>query len=331
MKIYLLIAFLILTPAFLLSQAGSAKAGTAGAQFLKVGLSARAAAMGDAYIVAASKSDAIFWNPGALARFQGTDISGSYVKWPAGIIYSGVSLAVSFGENGTAGLHFAGLDAGDMRVRTIYKPEGDGRMFTAGQFCAGLTYSKFLTDKFSVGATIKYIHEDFWTYKSKNWAVDIGTFYDTGFNSLVLGMSILNFGPDMAFDGAFTDYSDPLEGGDAGDFEVKKFSSYPLPLSFRFGMAMYVYQTNDFKILTAVDTYKPNDHQQRINSGLEFSFLEIIFLRGGYKFGYDEERYSFGAGIEYQFFPNLNIRIDYSYADMGVFNIVHRGSFGITF
>jgi len=238
MRFYLVIVIIILLPAILISQASNAKVGTAGAQFLKIGLSARATSMGNAYIVVTDNSEAIFWNPGALARLKGADISGSYVKWPAGIIFSGVSLARSLGDKGTLGLHFAGLDIGDMRVRTIYKPEGDGRMFSASQFCSGLTYSKFLTDKFSVGGTIKYIQEDFWTYTSKSWAIDVGTFYETGFRSLVLGMSILNFGPDMSFDGTFIDYSDPLEGGEAGDFEKKKFGSYPLPLSFRFGMAM---------------------------------------------------------------------------------------------
>jgi len=83
--------------------------------------------------------------------------------------------------------------------------------------------------------------------------------------------------------------------------------------------------------LAAIDTYKPNDHQQRINSGFEFSFLKILFLRTGYKYGYDEEHYTFGAGINYKLLSNLRIRLDYSYADMGIFDVVHRGGFGISF
>jgi hypothetical protein len=309
----------------------NAKVGTAGAQFLKIGLSARATGMGEAYIVAVDNSEAIFWNPGALARVEKFDISASYVQWPADIAYSGIALAAFFENIGTFGFHISGLQLGDMRVRTIYKPEGDGRMFTAGQFSTGLSFARFLTSHFSVGLTFKYIHEKFWDYSAKNWAIDIGTFYDTGFNSLVLGMSILNFGPEMAFEGRYIDYSDPDEIGESGEFEEKEFLHYPLPLTFRFGLAMYVYQSENMRVLTSMDTYKPNDNRQQVNAGLEFTFIDMLMLRGGYKFGSDENNYCFGAGFRLEFFNALNLRLDYSYADMGVLDIVHRGTFGVSF
>jgi hypothetical protein len=309
----------------------NAKVGTAGAQFLKIGLSARATGMGEAYIVAVDNSESIFWNPGALARVENFDINASYVQWPADIAYSGIALAAFFKNIGTFGFHITGLQLGDMRVRTIYKPEGDGRMFTASQFSGGFSFARFLTSSFSIGLTFKYIHEKFWDYSAKNWAIDIGTFYDTGFNSLVLGMSILNFGPEMSFQGRYIDYSDPDEIGGPGEFEEKDFLQYPLPLTFRFGMAMYVYQSENMRVLTTLDTYKPNDNRQQINAGFEFTFIDMLMLRGGYKFGSDENKYCFGAGFRLGFFNPLNLRLDYSYADMGVLDIVHRGTFGVSF
>ena len=147
------------------------------------------------------------------------DISASYVRWPADIVYSGVALAKTWDSFGTLGFHVAGLQLGDMRVRTIYNPQGDGQMFTASQFSAGFSFSRFLTERFSAGLTIKYIQEDIWDYVAKNWAIDIGTYYDTGYHSLVLGMSILNFGPEMQFIGDYIDYSDPDEEKESGDFE----------------------------------------------------------------------------------------------------------------
>jgi hypothetical protein len=331
MKWMSITCFILFFAHSLFAQASNAKVGTAGAQFLKIGLSARATAMGDAFLVVTDNSEAIYWNPGALARLEGRDLSLSYVQWPADIDYSGIAIAANLGSIGTFGVHIAGLKTGDMRVRTIYKPEGDGRMFNATQFSGGLTYATFLTDRFSIGATVKYIQEDFWDLTARNWAVDIGTFYDTGFNSLVLGMSILNFGPEMNFGGNFTDFGDPDEGGSAGDFETRDFGNYPLPLTFRFGLAMTVYRTDDVSVLTALDTNKPNDTQQRINGGVEFTFNDMFSLRTGYKIGYDEDSFSFGAGFNYTITGELNIRFDYAYADMGILDIVHRGSFGVAF
>lgn len=324
------IFLLILIPVFLCGQ-NVAKTGSAGAQFLKIGLSARATGMADAYTVAVNNSEAIYWNPGALSNIEGNDFSASYVKWPADIAYSGFALAFRLEGFGVLGFHIAGLKTGDMKVRTLFNPEGDGRMFTASQFVGGVSYATNLTDKFSVGGTFKYVQEDMFDYTAKNWAVDVGTYYHTGFRSLVLGMSIMNFGPQMAFSGSFTDYSDPLEGGAAGAFEEKDFADYPMPLTFRFGMAMYVYETEDMKVLTALDTNKPNDNLQRVNAGVEFSFMDMLALRGGYKIGYDEDAYSFGAGFKYDLLGAASLRIDYSYSDMGILEAVHRGSFGVSF
>lgn len=326
----IVVFLLILIPVFLCGQ-NVAKVGTAGAQFLKIGLSARATGMAEAYNVVVDNSEAIFWNPGALARVESNDISGSYVQWPADITYSGFALAMKLEGFGVLGFHIAGLKTGDMRVRTLFNPEGDGQMFTASQFAGGVSYATKLTDKFAVGGTFKYVQEDFWTYTSKNWAIDVGTYYETGFRSLVLGMSIMNFGPEMAFDGSYLDYSDPEEGGVAGAYEEKDFADYPMPLTFRFGAAMYVYETEDMKVLTALDTNKPNDNVQRVNAGVEFSFMDMLALRGGYKIDYDEDAYSFGAGFKYDLLGAATIRLDYSYSDMGVLEAVHRGSFGVSF
>jgi hypothetical protein len=57
----------------------------------------------------------------------------------------------------------------------------------------------------------------------------------------------------------------------------------------------------------------------------------MLFFRGGYKFGYDLANYSFGVGIYLDVFKTVNLRLDYSYTDMGILNDVHRGTAGISF
>ena len=319
---------LLLVPMLVLGQE-VAKPGTAGAQFLKIGLSARAAAMAEAYTVAVDNSEAVFWNPGALAVVQSTDLNAAYVRWPADITYSGAAAATYLEGFGTIGVHVATLMTGDMRVRSIYRPEGTGEMFRASQFVTGVTYATFLTDKFAVGGTIKYVQEDIWNWTAKNFGVDVGTYYKTGYRNLVIGVSIMNFGPEMAFNGSYTDYSDPGEAG-AG-FETKNFADYPMPLTFRFGLAMTVYETDDVKVFAALDSNKPNDAKQHYNAGAEFMFMDMLALRGGYKLNYDEDSFTFGAGINTALFGDFKVRLDYAYSDMGVLDVVHRGSIGFSF
>ncbi len=135
----------------------------------------------------------------------------------------------------------------------------------------------------------------------------------------------------MQFGEKYVDFSDPDEEGESGDFESKEFNSYPLPLTFRFGLAMYIIGKDNFKILTSLDAYKPNDNRQHVNGGVELSFLNMLLVRGGYKFGYDQDRYSFGVGFILNAFDAFQARVDYSFADMGILDVVHRGTFGVSF
>jgi hypothetical protein len=52
-----------------------------------------------------------------------------------------------------------------------------------------------------------------------------------------------------------------------------------------------------------------------VNLGLEFSWNNLVSLRGGYKFFYDEETYSLGIGISPDF--NVPVNLDFAYADYG--------------
>jgi len=65
-------AVLLLFPA--VADASFAKVGTAGAQFLKLGLGTRGAAMGGAFVATADDASAAWWNPACLVRVPGTQV-----------------------------------------------------------------------------------------------------------------------------------------------------------------------------------------------------------------------------------------------------------------
>ena len=61
------------------------KVGTFGAQFLKIGPSARATAMGSAYTAVADNAESVYWNPAGIVGIRGSQLAVSQTQWPADI------------------------------------------------------------------------------------------------------------------------------------------------------------------------------------------------------------------------------------------------------
>ena len=74
----------------------------------------------------------------------------------------------------------------------------------------------------------------------------------------------------------------------------------------------------------------PSDGPEKVNTGAEYWFNKILALRAGYRFNYDEESFTFGAGVKYGF-GNVAGRVDYAFADFGLLEQVHMFILGIDF
>jgi long-subunit fatty acid transport protein len=256
----------ILIPAVLLAILGLclpanaqfAKVGTVGLKFLDIGVGGRALGMGEAYAAVANDASAIYWNPAGTANIKSGDFFAGYTSWPADInLYSAaVVKKTGFGH---VGLSFTILNTGLMNRTTTYDPDGDfSGTFAFEDWAAGLTFSRYLTDRFAFGATFKLLRETLADWEETGWAVDIGTYYETGFRSLRIGMAIMNFGPDMRYDVEDVDgvpggFNDGLDNDGDGfvdnDTEEK---AVPLPLTFRAGVALEVLETASSKATLAL-------------------------------------------------------------------------------
>jgi hypothetical protein len=105
---------------------------------------------------------------------------------------------------------------------------------------------------------------------------------------------------------------------------------YPLPLHFQVGISMSPYTSESFSMLLALDVAHPNDNQEEVNVGTELTILRQFFLRGGYRFGYDIEKATFGAGVALPL-GGLNLTVDYAYAMYDLLPNISRISVGMTF
>ena len=302
----LLSALMLLMPVVLY---GQAKVGTAGAQFLEIGVSARAIGMGEAFVAVSNDATAMYYNPAGLTHLYDREVVFTHVDYPAEIRYDFAGIAYPlYRFGGVLGLGFYALDAGDMDETTYEYYNGTGRTFGARSYAATMSYARALTDRFSVGLTLKFIDELLEDERSSGWTADVGTNYDTGFRNFKISMVISNFGPDMTF---ITE-------------------SYPLPINFRFGGAINVLDGEHHKGVFAVEAAHPSDNLEKYNAGFEYQYNERYFVRVGEKFNYDEGTFSVGGGLRVPF-NKMELRLDYGYQDLGLLNEAHRFTLGMKF
>jgi hypothetical protein len=210
---------------------------------------------------------------------------------------------------GSFAIHARSLWMDRQPVRTVFRPEGDGTTFDAGDLSIGLTYARSLTDKFSTGITFHYIQSTLASYTAAGGSFDFGTLYDTGYRSLTIGMSIQSIGSEMTF------IEDPMK----------------LPTIFRVGMAMDLVKTARHRLLASGEFQHPPDNAERANAGMEYTVSDYVFARGGYFFRFDQERFALGGGLRIPQAGGLNVQADYSYTENRDLPAVHRLSLDLRF
>lgn len=303
------------------------RVGQTGWQFLKINGDARQAALGNSYTaLSGGDANAIFGNPAALTNVKNIEVSLNRTNWIADIGYQSAAVVKNFDGIGVFGLSIANIDYGDI-PETINSPIPGatgtealvtGNTFTATDIAIGLTFTRSITDYLSVGGNIRWMKETIAGVGMNNWSLDIGTLFYTGLKSLRIGFSARNFGPDAHLVG----YSEELQ---SEPVDIK------MPLDFRLGVAMdFLDEPNSKNLLTvSVDGNHPNDGPEKLRLGVEYTFAKIFSIRGGYKFNYDEESFTFGAGINYPVL-NYGLYFHYAYVDFGLLQQVHMLSLGIS-
>ena len=323
-----MIIVLLLSTVVTLYSKQFAPVGTTVAQFLEIGVGARGAAMGEAVTTVVNGACAAFWNPANIVDLQGGKMEGfsSITNWPAGITLGAISLSFKFGNIGTFAISSLYLKTDDMEITTVLNPNGTGEYFNISNYCIGLSYSRYLTDKVSVGLTTKVIHEGYLNYSYTTWGLDMGTLYRTNFHNMKIGMSILHFGPEVRFSGEYIDYSDPKS------YSVnspKNFELHSLPINFRFGVCLDILHIGNHRIITSGDLIHSNNNLEQYNVGLEYSLNDRFFLRSGYRFTSDNGKFSFGGGMKVDI-SGISLIIDYAYSDLGVLTKANRFSLSFT-
>lgn len=303
-----------------------------GMKFLSLSLDARASGFGSAITADEAGVSSIFYNPAGIARLDNlASISLGRVMYIADINYNyaGIALAPFNGDYGVIGISFMNVDYGNLQG-TVRANNDQGFVdvgnFSPSAYALGIGYSKALSEKFAVGGDVRIVHQDLGTSvvntdanggyisednKTNVLAFDFGIIYKTGFKSLDFGMDVRNFSREVQY----------------------KTESFQLPLEFKIGIAMNVFDLLDnvdkdmHSLLICVDASHPRDYPEQISFGGEYTFMKLISLRVGYVAPTDVEGIDAGIGIKHSF-SGYNFSFDYSFTQNKVFSSEHRFTLG---
>ena len=284
---------------------GVKKVGTSAATFLRIPVGARATGMGSSFVSMIDDPTALYWNPSVLSSVGRNALVVDHSPWLPGIYFDFAGLSVPVEDLGVLGLSITILHTDEMEVTTVEEPMGTGETFTASSFALGFSYSRELTDRFSIGGTFKYIQESIYNSAATGIAFDVGTIYETPFAGIRLGASISNFGTKMQMTGEDLNVRVDIAPGQEGNNQsiVGKLNTdqFDLPLIMRVGISGEIVNSEDFRWTIAADGINPNDNSQSVNLGSEVGLLnEKLRLRAGYKALFlsdSEENFTFGFGL----------------------------------
>jgi hypothetical protein len=199
---------------------GQDNAITTAVPFLIISPDARSAAMGDAGVATSPDANSAYWNAAKLVfidkKYGG---SLSYTPW-LGKIVNDMSISYLTGfyklnREQVVALGIKYFDLGEINFRNnINDPLGD---FNPREFSFDGTYSRMLTEEFSIGVTAKFIHSNLTGAFSaggvdakpgSSVAADIGLFYNKQIKNsardayLAFGASISNIGAKISYTNA---------------------------------------------------------------------------------------------------------------------------------
>lgn len=257
--------------AVLLAGATAARAqsneGTAGAQFLKLGSSARAGAMGDAYTAVSDDAYAVHYNPAGMTRLTKTQLGGGHTALFQKVTYQSFAIAVPYGKEDGYSRNAIGFGVLYLGVGDIERRAGDSTdaigTFNASDSAYAFSYAHAFSERFSAGASAKLISQAIDSYRGSSMAGDLGFLYRTGEDkdSPTVGGAVKHLGKrigyvsgqtdplptTVSFGGAFKPAKPllvSLEAGKAKDANVygalglegrKQFSDEGLAAALRFG------------------------------------------------------------------------------------------------
>lgn len=283
---------------------------TTAVPFLTITPDSRAAGMGDTGVATTPDANSAYWNSAKLAFIDKPyGVSGSYTPW-LGKIINDMSIFYLTGfykitREQAVAASMKYFDLGEIQFNNGPTINDQLGRFNPREFAFDVTYSRMLTEHFSLGGALRYIHSNLTgaftgggvdARPGNSVAVDAGVYYTKPLlsrnSALSLGATITNIGSKIT-------YSDQVN---------KDF----IPTNLRLGGA-YKTELDAFNSLTfAMDVNKllvpspPGGKDKSLLSGIFGSFSDA---QGG--FSEEIREFSLSTGVEYWYNNTFAGRLGY--------------------
>jgi hypothetical protein len=332
-RIGLAVLGMILT---VLGSPGSVRAqGESAVPFLLIAPNSRASGIGECGTGSVDDVSAVYWNPGALAFLDGSEVSLTHANWLpqfglSDLFYDHLNYRQRIDAiGGTIGASVTYLSLGEFIITESDGPTEKGR-FKSFEYAVTLGYSTLAFDDLGVGMNLRFIHSALSPIGAgaeqgngitSTFSVDLAAQWRPSSldRRLSVGMNLSNLGPKVTY--------------------VDAAQADPLPTTLRLGAGYKLIQDEYNELTYSIDfarllVYRDSTgsdglpesivtawssgglEKVTIATGIEYWYDKLIALRIGYFYespNYGNRRFlTFGAGIRYDIYG-----FDFSYISAG--------------
>lgn len=282
------------------------RAGQAGASQLLINPWARSSGFGDANIACATGYESMHLNVAGLAFTKKLEVGFNNSQYfvGAGIQVNAAALAVRVGENSVLGAMVEAFNWGEIEKTSEAMPEGGFGTFKPGYTVIGLSYAREFSNSIFGGITVKLINEHIDNLSANGFAFDAGIQYITGFgkdkagnrkrDNLHFGITMKNVGTTMKYSGDGMSFVGLSPTGTSMSVENRS-QEYELPSLIKIGFSYHVKLaakvdeedetvSSDHNLAIALNFTSNSFTNDQFHIGLEYSFMEYLFIRAGYTY-----------------------------------------------
>ncbi len=319
---------------------GQNRVGTNAAPELQIPVGGRYLGMAGSNISSSEGLESIYWNPAGVSITQsGANAIFNYRSYIADMKMEFAAVSGNFGGIGTIALAFRDLNIGQIPITTTTQPDGTGELFSPTYFILGLTYSRAITDRVSVGATVNIINESFTGVSANGLSFDIGVQYRDllDIQGLAIGVVVKNLGGSMQYDGSALWVQATATSSDRGlTFYKVTAASFDLPSEISLGVS-YSRKFDEDNSATIAFAFTNNNYSyDDYKIGAEYNYKDLLYARVGFLKSPEASPTTdpnifaggsktiptpyWGFGLNFKQFIDMDISVDYAHVPVQFFD-----------
>ena len=281
---YFWILLLIFTFSVNLFAGNPDRVGSAGASQLLINPWSRTSGLGSSNIASVRGLESLYGNVAGLAFTENTELIFSRTSWIADIPINSFGFSQRMSESSVLAVAISSMSLSDIMITTELLPDGGIGTYSISLTNVNIGYSKAFSNSIYGGFVMKAIVEGTSDVTASGIALDAGIQYMTGENDHIkFGIALKNVGPTMMFAGDGISFRGNAPDGEYTMTLEQRTNSFELPSLLNIGLSYDIPFSLENHRVTSSGTFTSNSFQNdQYRFGLEYSFKEMVSIRGGY-------------------------------------------------